>query len=211
MDLYIARHGQTLSNIGMDSSHDSALTELGKKQVDYLGEYMAAEELDCIIASPLQRAVMTAQAVASHQSKPVTVEIWPELMEFGTPAGYEGLPMEQLRAICPSAVLCPLTKQTALPEETWEQGLLRGERVVAALRERFPKEGQKVFLAAHGHFNNHLLHAATGLAWHDHFNFSQYNAGVSLVRFIIWQGEPHTQFTYFNAHGHIPPELRTGV
>lgn len=211
MELYIARHGQTMSNVGKDNRADSPLTDLGKAQVQCLGKWMADVDLDCIISSPLQRAVQTAQAVAEWQKKPMSVELWPSLMEYGTPAGYEGKPIAELQTLCPTATTCPLTTERSLQAETWTEGLERAEQVISTLRQRFPGEEQKVLLVAHGHFNNQLLHAATGLPWHPDFNFSQYNGSVSLVRYITWEGHPHTQFTYFNSHAHLPKEMLTGV
>lgn len=208
MELYIARHGQTFSNIGQDPSDDAALTPMGLRQVELLGERMALIPLDGVFASPLQRAVQTAQAVVSRQPKHLPVELMPDLVEYGTAAGYPGKPLAELQALCPGAVR---TDFSTVPQETPEQALERAKRVIARLRERFPGETDRVFIAAHGNFNNYLLLAAVNAPVKPHFNFSQYNGCLNLVRYITWQGEPHTQFTYFNSFTHIPPELITGT
>lgn len=211
MELYIARHGQTFGNIGEDSSCDPALTPLGLRQVQLLGERMANIPLDCIIASPLQRAVQTAQAVAERQNGTSAVEILPEVMEFDPEPGFMPQDMNTLRTICPTAIPCPFSEHTTVPPETWAEGYERAKWVIEQLHKRFSGETTRVFIAAHGHFNNLLLHAATGIPIQEHFNFSQYNGCLNLVRFITWEGHAHTQFTFFNNHSHLPLDLITGT
>jgi broad specificity phosphatase PhoE len=41
------------------------LNQNGRQQAQLLGEYLAGEKIDAVYASPLQRAVKTAAAVAA--------------------------------------------------------------------------------------------------------------------------------------------------
>ncbi len=79
MILYIARHGESLGNTGEDTGHNPALSEKGLIQAELLGKRMKNIKLDCIMSSPLTRAVQTAEKTAEFQNKPV--EIMPTAYE----------------------------------------------------------------------------------------------------------------------------------
>lgn len=78
---YFLRHGQTEWNrTGRTQGQlDSQLNETGREQAIRAGEALANEPIERIIASPLSRALHTAQAVAQHHD--VQIETDPELME----------------------------------------------------------------------------------------------------------------------------------
>lgn len=71
--ILLARHGESeWQVIGEEAGPDSALTELGRHQADHLGRWLAEHiSVDCIYASPLQRARDTAQTAAKHLDLPV--------------------------------------------------------------------------------------------------------------------------------------------
>lgn len=79
MILYIARHGESHGNTGSDTGKNPVLTEKGITQAKLLGERMKKIKLDCILSSPLARAVQTAEQTARLQNKPV--EIMPDIFE----------------------------------------------------------------------------------------------------------------------------------
>lgn len=68
MTLYIARHGESEGNTGKDISPDPILTPLGIKQAQLLGQRMKNIRLDCILSSPLVRALQTATETAKYQN-----------------------------------------------------------------------------------------------------------------------------------------------
>ncbi|EME48861.1 hypothetical protein DOTSEDRAFT_67802 [Dothistroma septosporum NZE10] len=71
MELYLIRHGETVDNVaGLYAGvRDSALTIHGVEQARRLGEHFTKNEvtLSHIFASPLSRALMTAQAIQTAQ------------------------------------------------------------------------------------------------------------------------------------------------
>ena len=70
MRLYLARHAQTLSNVGraLDTAYPGAtLTDLGQEQAARLAARLAGEPLAVIAASPLLRAQQTAAALATDR------------------------------------------------------------------------------------------------------------------------------------------------
>lgn len=67
MRLYLARHAQTLSNVGhaLDTAYPgAALTDLGQEQAARLAARLAGDPLTVLAASPLLRAQETAAALA---------------------------------------------------------------------------------------------------------------------------------------------------
>lgn len=94
--LLLTRHGQSQWQVlGDEAGSDSALTDLGRRQANRLGGWLASNgQVDFIYASPLQRARETAQLVAAHLDLPVHLnqdlqEAWfftsEELPTFSTP------------------------------------------------------------------------------------------------------------------------------
>ncbi|MFQ5690858.1 MAG: histidine phosphatase family protein [Gemmatimonadota bacterium] len=64
--LYLVRHGQTDSNVARVYSgwNDDSLNETGRSQVHALATRLAPEGVERIFASPVRRAVETAQSLA---------------------------------------------------------------------------------------------------------------------------------------------------
>ena len=88
--LIIVRHGETTYNIEgrITGMSDAPLTELGKYQAERVGAYLADKSIDAIVASDLQRARETAQAIANHHALPVLEDA--DLREIGM-GEWEGL------------------------------------------------------------------------------------------------------------------------
>lgn len=65
--LILVRHGQTVDNVAgiAQGWNDSALSEVGGRQVRALGERITMYEPDAIFTSPLGRAISTAEAIAA--------------------------------------------------------------------------------------------------------------------------------------------------
>ncbi|MEM1298603.1 MAG: histidine phosphatase family protein [Pseudomonadota bacterium] len=78
---YFLRHGETTWNAAaqVQGQMNSPLSDKGKAQAVAAGEALKGEPIERIIASPLDRAFHTAQAVAQHHG--LEIETDPELME----------------------------------------------------------------------------------------------------------------------------------
>lgn len=78
---YFLRHGETTWNAsGMTQGQlNSPLSDRGREQAEIAGVALADEPIERIVASPLDRAFHTAEAVARVHG--LTVETDPELME----------------------------------------------------------------------------------------------------------------------------------
>ncbi|GAB4445429.1 MAG: histidine phosphatase family protein [Chloroflexi bacterium OHK40] len=74
MRLIIVRHGESEWNRihRYQGQLDAPLSELGLRQADALGQRLRNEQLDVIYTSPLQRAALTARAIAAfHPTVPL--------------------------------------------------------------------------------------------------------------------------------------------
>src|SRR2546421_645446 len=74
MRLILVRHGESEWNriSRYQGQADAPLSELGLRQAEALGQRLALEKIDAIYASPLQRALRTAEAIARfHPRVPV--------------------------------------------------------------------------------------------------------------------------------------------
>ena len=95
MELLFIRHALPLRVEGFEGPADPELSEAGHHQARYLAEYLAFERVHAIYASPLRRAVQTAEPVAAKQSIEVTIS--EGIAEYDREAS-EYIPIEQLKA-----------------------------------------------------------------------------------------------------------------
>lgn len=96
--IFITRHGETEYNLlkRMQGSIDTKLSERGLKQAVRLRDRLAGEVFDRVLASPMQRARVTAETIL--ENRPEKLEFFEELkeMDFGFMQGkdYEFLGRE---------------------------------------------------------------------------------------------------------------------
>ncbi|MET0577141.1 MAG: histidine phosphatase family protein [Ilumatobacteraceae bacterium] len=95
MELLFIRHALPQRVEGFDGPADPELSEAGEHQARYLAEYLAFERIHAVFASPLRRAVQTAEPVAQRQSVEVTLA--DGIAEYDRDAA-EYIPIEQLKA-----------------------------------------------------------------------------------------------------------------
>ena len=164
MELLLIRHAEPV-RIGPGTAAgpaDPHLTERGREQADRLAAWLAAEPVDAVLSSPLQRARDTAAPVGRGLG--LDVEVVDGLMEYDAQSDFY-IPVEELRE----------TRDhhwTAMIEGRWDE--LGGEppeqfraRIVPcvdAIIERFP--GGTVAAVCHGGVINVYLAALLGLDRH---------------------------------------------
>ncbi len=97
MRLIVVRHGETLYNVQSryTGQSDIPLSALGEQQAAALGKRLAAEPLAAIAASDLQRARVTAQAIARYHKLPVQEDVDLREISFGT---WEGATYDEIVA-----------------------------------------------------------------------------------------------------------------
>lgn len=95
MELLFIRHALPQRVEGFDGPADPELSEAGQHQARHLAEYLGFERIHAVFASPLRRAVQTAEPVAARQSIEVTLA--DGIAEYDREAP-EYIPVEQLKA-----------------------------------------------------------------------------------------------------------------
>lgn len=76
MSIYVVRHGQTDYNVKkvFQGHIDIPLNEVGKKQALETALKFKNTNLDIILASPLKRAIQTAQPISEITGRPIIIE-----------------------------------------------------------------------------------------------------------------------------------------
>jgi alpha-ribazole phosphatase len=148
--LIVVRHGETLYNVQgrFTGQSDVPLSALGVKQTAALGKHLATETLDVIVASDLQRARATAQAIASYHKLPVEEDADLREITFGA---WEGATYAEILARDAALVERWQTDPTIHSPPGGETVIQLHRRVVRALehwRARYSQE--TVLWAVHG-------------------------------------------------------------
>jgi len=160
--LFIVRHGECDAQVTHDSDPDSPLDALGRRQSLLVGAALVRHGVTAISASPLVRALETAQIVASVLKLP-TVAVWPDLREHYT-ARHRGHDTATLRRYCPLARF-----PADVTVDGWDHGgdtpvssRARCARAIGRVRHEYGDEG-RVALLTHGGCANTLVHVLLDL------------------------------------------------
>ncbi|MFB6076997.1 MAG: histidine phosphatase family protein [Candidatus Nanohaloarchaea archaeon] len=152
--LFLARHGETDAEPGTSLLGRTGveLTDTGIEQARRLADRLAGEDVDAVYASPLERAMKTAEPVAAAH------DLEPQPMSGLRAAGYGEAAVdpdgETRGDAVPAAELEPATG------ERLSDAVRRTMPVVDGVRERHP-DGT-VVLVGHGQVNRAVLVAALG-------------------------------------------------
>jgi alpha-ribazole phosphatase len=190
--LILARHGQTDWNAQRryQGQMDIPLNETGCQQAAALARCLADTDLDAIYASDLQRAKMTAQAIAQLHGQTVVPEPRLREMSFGV---WHGLTFNEIQERETDKLTAWLADpmHVAPPEgETLAEVTARVQSALDDTLQAHP-EGT-VLWVAHGGVLRVLLSLALGLEPQGHWRFQIsvaslaelwfYNSGVTLTR-----------------------------
>lgn len=75
--IILVRHGETDWNLTrriQGGSSDTPLNDNGRQQAEKIAQRLRSEDIKAIYSSPLQRALYTASAIASHHGLEVSIE-----------------------------------------------------------------------------------------------------------------------------------------
>jgi broad specificity phosphatase PhoE len=188
--ILLVRHGQTAWNREerVRGRSDVPLDETGRWQAQVTARYVAARwPLAAIYASPMGRAMDTAQAIADAQG--LTVQPHPGLLDlhFGE---WEGLALTEVKARYPDMLHAWFTAPQSVRfpgGEGLDEVRQRSSAALAELAARH--EGTTIGLVAHTVVNRVLLCAVLGLG-NDHFwHLGQDTCAVNLIE---WDGQRYT-------------------
>jgi probable phosphoglycerate mutase len=193
--LLLIRHGETAWNAvrRLQGHIDIGLNDAGQRQAAALASALDGTVLDAIVASDLQRAVQTAQALASGRA--LAVQQDPALRErcYGR---FEGLLYADIAAAYPvefaawqsrdiDAVMPPGER----PAESFRQFYARSTRALLRWAAAYP--GGTIAIVAHGGVLECAYRAALGLALDTPRDFAVMNASVN--RFTVDDGDLRLQ------------------
>ncbi len=199
MKIYIIRHGETYGNLNGNGFSETDLTPNGIQQALWLGERFKEEKIDKLYASPLTRAVKTANCIIEHHpSTPFIID--GTLLEKGTAPDYKGLPEDELNKIC--KVLPKYKNITFLGEEDAQKAYSRAKSFIKKVKNENDFD-DTIVIVAHGTFNSFLVLAALDFPLKENFNFSHLNTGVTLVQYLKEDGVIKTKLKYLNDTSHL--------
>lgn len=178
--LYLIRHGRTAWNEErrIQGQRDLPLDETGKLQAKALAAAFKAVPLGAVFASPLQRAVETAAAVAAVHDLPLQFDDRLQERNWGA---FQGKRREEAALLFPQAEAALRRDPVhARPPDGESFAELR-ERTEAALRALAAGEQRSVAVVCHGGTITAGLMALLGLDSWPRVRFVIENASISLL------------------------------
>ena len=153
---YLVRHGQSFNthpSPGQTDPVNPPLTPVGLAQAERVALRLRPLGIDCVVSSPMIRAVETARAIGAVVRR--QVEIWPRCHEHRETPGYPCWGARELRLHYPDLVLPP-----DFAEDDWEYGNEPLEHVVQRADEFLEwlaslagqRAGLRMVVVSHGAF-----------------------------------------------------------
>ncbi|KQQ33766.1 phosphoglycerate mutase [Duganella sp. Leaf126] len=190
--IILIRHGETAWNAvrRLQGHIDIPLNAEGERQARALAAALARQGLDLIVASDLQRALQTAQAVAVHYDH-ATVHTDPALRERGYGA-FEGMLYTEIAAQYPDDfalwqardidAVMPAGERVA---ESFRQFYARAIGAIGRWASAYP--GRTIAIVAHGGVLECAYREAVGMQLDSPRDFQVKNASIN--RFHVTDGK----------------------
>jgi probable phosphoglycerate mutase len=190
-NIVLIRHGETAWNAErrLQGHIDISLNPEGRRQADALAAALAGEPLHAIVASDLQRALQTAEAVGAARGLPVQVDRALRERCFG---GFEGLLYAEIEQRFPLEFAAWQARDIDAPmpagartAETFRQFYGRAVGAIQGWAASHP--GQTIALVAHGGVLECAYRAALELPLETPRTFPVLNASIN--RFSVDNGK----------------------
>ncbi len=206
----LVRHGQTRSNGGsehpvLSGTTDLPLTDLGHQQALAVARSGAVRDADAVMyASPLQRARVTAECIATESRRQVVCRRALQEIDCGQ---LDGMPIDVVRT--EFASVWAASQSQADDAFRWPGG-----ESYADLRERAVRSiteiasgnlGARVLVVTHAGVITQLIGHILGTP---PAHWSAYRAGNASITEIDWDARGG-QLVSFDRREHLPPALRT--
>lgn len=191
--ILLIRHGETAWNAArrLQGHIDIALNDTGLQQARALGQALAGAPLAAVLASDLQRARQTAQAVADLHGLPVQQDAQLRERCYGA---FEGLLYSEIAARYPHEYAQWQARQidAVMPSgerqaESFRQFYQRTNAAIAHWARQY--DGQTIAIVAHGGVLECAYRAAVGMSLESPRDFAVKNASVN--RFSYADGSLH--------------------
>jgi len=189
MIVHAIRHGQSLTNAGVETSLNSNLSPFGLRQVERLAERFGGMRVRAIYSSPLHRCLQTARPIADALGLPICVRS--ELFEFhGLPPGSSAdlaLPPPAEFAARSDGIRLdpdfPPSAEWPQIDETREDMIERTRSMTRFLMTRWPAPDDVVLVISHGSPIARMIDAWLSDHSGPSFRFVIENATLNTVRF----------------------------
>lgn len=191
--ILLIRHGETPWNAErrLQGHIDIPLNDVGLRQASAVGQALAGEPLAAILASDLQRACQTAQAVADLHALPVQTD---PLLRERCYGAFEGLLYADIAAEYPHEYAQWQSRQidAVMPSgerqaESFRQFYARANAAIAHWARQY--DGQTIAIVAHGGVLECAYREAVGMTLDSPRDFQVRNASVN--RFSYADGKLH--------------------
>lgn len=201
--LLLLRHGATANNTAnpprlQGRGSDMPLSEIGREQARRTAEFLADRAIDAVYASPLSRAVETAEAIAAPHG--LTVSRVAEFIECDVGA-WEGLSWAEVAAASPDEHRRFLADPAAHSYAGGESLRQVFERAAPAL-DRLLRggTGRTIVVVAHNVVNRVVLAPLLGVPLSLARGIPQANCGINVLR----HGGGRTKLLTLNGVWHLP-------
>ncbi len=185
--VYLWRHPEVVGSYeGKFWGHtDVALTRAGESQRKAMAKYMAAIKLTAVYSSDLQRARLTAEAIARAQKPRQKVNAWPEFRELNLGA-WEGLTYADIDKRWPGALEQRMEDLAGYRIEGGESLEDLAARVIPAFRRMVEENptGSNICLVGHAGVNRVILSRLLGAPLEYIFRLDQQYAALNLIEFF---------------------------
>lgn len=202
--LFVLRHGRTAWNAEtrIQGQLDAPLDALGRWQAERLGaavaDALAGEPIAAIYSSDLQRALHTAQPLATRTGAPVLPDVRLRERGFGS---FEGRTYAEIEATWPEAAQRWRQRDVDFQPgggEALTPFYARCVSAVCELAARHP--GQTIAIVAHGGVLDCLYRAAVGVSLNAPRSWQLGNASINRLLFngeglslVGWNDDAHLQ------------------
>ena len=170
MDLLLIRHGLPVRRELVEGPADPELSEAGAAQARHLAEYLSTETIHAIYASPLKRALQTAEPLAAAFGLPIGVV--DGVAEWDRESS-EYVPAEELKA-ANDPRWHAMVRGEWNAEETPEDFRRRVVASVDSLIDAHP--GERIAVTCHGGVINAYLAHVLGLPVTHGFFYPNYTS-----------------------------------
>lgn len=183
-NLFLIRHGHTVDNENMRYSgySDCDLSEIGKKQVETLSEYMKQYNVDKIYTSKLKRTVQTIGEFAEFKNIEINRLEGLNEMNFGL---MDGLSFNEIKSLYPNEIDKMFDANTLykFPEgENLEEMFNRNIKALKKIMDE-NKNVDNIVICAHMGTIRNILSFFMSNSYKLHWNFNVENATVSKLSF----------------------------
>jgi uncharacterized phosphatase len=180
--VYLLRHGETEWNHDGNrycGRTDLNLSATGKRQAEWVSEYLQGVPFTAAYASTLKRARATAEIIARHHDLPVRSDERIVEVDFGE---WEGKTRPEFTKTDPESwemwCLNPAVFRAGRTGETACEVLERGRSFFAELAQKHPDD--TVLVVAHSSFNRIYLAGMLGMPLSNYRRLSQDNTGMNI-------------------------------